>query len=122
MPKNTDQLVADMQGMWQNADAEGRDLTVAERVEIVPPERLVFTWGWEQFDGLPESMKVEPGASTVEVTFIKDGDGTIVRLRHSGLPTEAALQFHSAGWNMTIDRLVAVSEGRDPGPYPFNDI
>ena len=123
---------------WQGIDAEldprpggifrvvvnGRSRTIMRGgfVVCLPPERLVITWGWEQFDGLPDGMKVEPGKSTVEVTFTKDGDGTIVRLRHNGLPTEAALQFHSAGWNMTIGRLVAVSEGRDPGPYPFNDI
>src|SRR5439155_394447 len=91
-------------------------------LEIVRPERLVFTWGWEQCDGLPEGMKVEPGKTTVEVTFTRDGDGTILRLRHDGLPTDAAVQFHSAGWNLTIDRLVAVSEGRDPGPYPYQDV
>jgi hypothetical protein len=67
-------------------------------------------------------MKVKPGMSTVEVTLVRDGDGTILRLRHSGLPTAAALTFHSAGWELTIDRLVAVSEGRNPGPYPFQDI
>jgi uncharacterized protein YndB with AHSA1/START domain len=123
---------------WQGIEAEldprpggifqvtvtGRSRTImrGEFVEIDPPQRLVFTWGWEQFDGSPEGMKVKPGMSTVEVTLVPDGDGTIVRLRHSGLPTEAALQFHSAGWNLTIDRLVAVSEGRNPGPYPFQDI
>lgn len=122
---------------WQGIEAEldprpggifrvtvtGRSRTImrGEFVEIDPPQRLVFTWGWEQFDGAPDGMKVEPGKSTVEVTLVRDGDGTIVRLRHSGLPTEAALQFHSAGWNLTIDRLVAVSEGRHPGPYPFQD-
>jgi uncharacterized protein YndB with AHSA1/START domain len=123
---------------WQGIEAEldprpggifrivvsGRSRTImrGEFVEIVPPERLVFTWGWEQFDGLPEGMKVEPGKTTVEVTFTRDGDGTILRLRHSGLPTDAALQFHSAGWDLTLDRLVAVSEGRDPGPYPYQDV
>lgn len=104
------------------AAGSSRTIMRGEFVEILPPERLVFTWGWEQFDGLPDGMKIAPGTSTVEVTFVRDGDGTIVRIRHDGLPTEAVLQFHSGGWNMTLDRIAAVSEGRDPGPYPFPDI
>jgi len=104
------------------ATGSSRTIMRGEFVEIVPPERLVFTWGWEQFDGLPDGMRVEPGASIVEVTFVPDGDETIVRIRHGGLPTEAALLFHSGGWNMTLDRIATVSEGRDPGPFPFPDI
>jgi len=45
-----------------------------------------------------------------------------LRLRHTGLPTDAALQFHSVGWKTTMDRLVVVAEGGDPGPYPFQEI
>src|SRR5947207_2616651 len=43
-------------------------------VEIDPPRRVVFTWGWEGTDAVP------PGSSTVEVTLEPDGEGTILRL------------------------------------------
>src|SRR5438874_2367379 len=96
-----------------------RTVVLGEFVEIDPPRRLVFTWGWKQFDGMPEGMLVGPRSTTVEVTLTEEGEGTLLRLRHTGLLTDAALQFHSVGWNTTMDRLVVVSEGGDPGPYPF---
>ena len=137
--------------LWQGVDAEldprpggifrvtmtGRSRTVAsgEYVTIEPPTRVVFTWGWEpidrlpeyldlgQFDGLPDGFSgVPPGTSTVEVVLVADGDGTILRVRHSGLPTEAARRFHTMGWEMTLPRLVDVAEGDDPGPNPMADL
>jgi uncharacterized protein YndB with AHSA1/START domain len=95
---------------------------IGEFVEIDPPHRLVFTWGWAQLDGVPDGMLVPPRSTTVEVTLTEDRGETILRLRHTGLPSDAALQFHSMGWNITMDRLVIVAEGGNPGPYPFQEI
>jgi uncharacterized protein YndB with AHSA1/START domain len=89
-------------------------------VEIDPPRRIVYTWGWEQQDWLPEGMRLDPGSSTVEITLERDGETTILRLRHGGLPTEAACQFHDWGWDLTLDRLHVAAEGGDPGPNPFD--
>jgi uncharacterized protein YndB with AHSA1/START domain len=71
-------------------------------IEIEPPHRLVFTWGWEGNDDVP------PGESTVEIVLEADGDGTILRLRHSGLPSEPACEIHSYGWGVGLDQLVGV--------------
>jgi hypothetical protein len=30
-----------------------------------------------------------------------------------------ACEFHQWGWDLSLDRLVAVVEGRDPGANPF---
>lgn len=79
-------------------------------VEIDPPKRLVFTWGWE--DG---GMPVPPGSSTVEITLEPDGTGTLLRLVHSNLPADACAP-HEAGWSHYLDRLTARAEGQDPGP------
>jgi|SRR4051812_11064698 uncharacterized protein YndB with AHSA1/START domain len=85
--------------------------------EIDPPHRIVFTWGFEGIHALP------PGTSTVEIIFEPDGDdGTILRLRHSGLPTEDLCQFHTWGWGFTLDRLQIAAPGGDPGPYPHADL
>lgn len=77
---------------------------------VEPPTRVVFTWGWEGNEELP------PGASTVEITLVEDGDGTLLRLRHSGLPDAASSDLHRSGWEHFADRLVVAAGGGDPGP------
>jgi uncharacterized protein YndB with AHSA1/START domain len=84
---------------------------VGEYVEVDPPRRVVFTWGWEGNDAVP------PGSSTVEVTLEPDGAGTILRLLHRGLPAPA-VAGHSHGWDLYLSRLVEVGAGKDPGPDP----
>ena len=74
-----------------------------EYVEVVPNRRVVFTWGWEGIEGLA------PGTSRVEVSLAEDRDGTILRLRHSGLPNESACQLHIYGWGVGLDQLVRVT-------------
>jgi activator of Hsp90 ATPase-like protein len=77
------------------------------------PYRLVFTWGWEDSSELP------PGSSTVEITLVPDGDGTLIRLRHTGLPSEESRALHAAGWSHYLERLSLAAAGRDPGPDPL---
>jgi len=93
----------------------GRYITRGEYVEVTPYSRVVFTWGWED-----EGNPVPPGSSTVEVDLLEDGDGTIVRLRHCGLPTEQARELHGEGWTHYLARLILAAEGGDPGPDPWN--
>jgi uncharacterized protein YndB with AHSA1/START domain len=80
-----------------------------EFVEVEPPSRVVFTWGFDN----PE-VDVEPGASTVEVTLKPEDGGTLVRLVHSGLP-QSELAAHSDGWTEMLERLAAAVEGRSRG-------
>jgi uncharacterized protein YndB with AHSA1/START domain len=81
-------------------------------LEVRPPERLVFTWGWEGSDDVP------PGSTTVEIDLRRDGTGTLVTLRHRDLPTPDAADQHRAGWTHYLDRLVVAARGGDPGPDP----
>ena len=90
------------------ADINGH-VVRGEFVVVVPYSRVVFTWGWEEQGSTPP-----PGASTVEIALVADGDGTIVRLRHSGL-SAAERAAHSQGWDHFMPRLAAAAEGRDPG-------
>jgi uncharacterized protein YndB with AHSA1/START domain len=76
------------------------DTVVGEFLEVDPPRRVVFTWG---FEGNPE---LPPGSSTVEITLERDGQETIVRLRHSGLPTDQWRRVHRDGWEMYLGRLM----------------
>jgi uncharacterized protein YndB with AHSA1/START domain len=93
-------------------DVNGRDVARGEFVEVVPPSRVVFTFGWEGGGPLP------PGSTTVEISLEPDGEGTIVRLRHSGLPREAREQ-HAQGWEHYLGRLAIAVGGGDPGPDPL---
>ena len=93
-------------------DVTGRDIARGEYVEVTPHSRVVFTWGWEA-----ENNPVPPGSSTVEITLTPDGDGTIVRLRHFDLPTEAQ-ELHGQGWDHYMERLAIAGAGGDPGPDP----
>jgi uncharacterized protein YndB with AHSA1/START domain len=91
----------------------GGDIARGEYVEVVPHERVVFTWGWED-----ENHPLRPGTSTVEVTLEPDGRATIVRLRHVGLPGGAD-DPHAQGWEHYLGRLVVVATGGDAGPDPW---
>src|ERR1041384_6356150 len=68
-------------------------------VEIDPPRRLVFTWGWQGED------KVPPGSSTIEVELTPEGEGTKARFVHRDLPASTAVESHAHGWNPYLDRL-----------------
>jgi uncharacterized protein YndB with AHSA1/START domain len=78
-----------------------------EFVELVPGERLVFTWGNDD-----PSIGVPLGSSTVEVTFERREGGTLVRLVHRDL-REPARGNHDKGWAQLLPRLAdAVAEGK----------
>ena len=78
-------------------------------VEIVPDERVEFTWGWDGSDEVP------PGSSTVRIELEATTGGTHVRLTHSDLPTPAA-ESHGEGWRWYLPRLAVAATGGDPGP------
>ncbi|MDT9688967.1 SRPBCC domain-containing protein [Streptomyces sp. P9(2023)] len=89
----------------------GANVAEGRFVEIDPPKRLVFTWGWAE-GGLP----VPAGSSTVEITLEPTADGTLLRLLHTGLPSPEACAAHEQGWIHYVDRLAVGAEGGDPGP------
>ncbi len=57
-------------------------------IAVEPPNRVVFTWGWE-------------------------GDDTVLRLRHTGLPSMASRDQHAAGWHTFLAALI---DRADPLP------
>ena len=59
---------------------------------------------------------VSPGSTQVEVLFEEAPDGTVVTLRHHGLPADE-LAMHVGGWSFYLDRLVIVAGGGDAGPH-----
>lgn len=67
--------------------------------EIVPDQRLVFTWAWHS---TPERESI------VNVTMLPDGDGTMLTLFHEQFFDQAAAEGHTRGWTGTLDKLEAV--------------
>ena len=75
--------------------------------EVVPPKRVTLTWGWAGSDNVP------PGSSTVTFTLEPTPSGTLVRLVHTGLPSETCDQ-HLEGWLYFGGRMSVVAAGGDP--------
>ena len=65
--------------------------------EVVPNEKLVYTWAWHS---TPERE------SLVTVEFKRDGSsGTLLTLTHEQFTDEIARDRHQTGWNGALDKL-----------------
>lgn len=80
-------------------DVDGEHVAVGEYREVDPPHRVVMTWGWQDHNAVP------PGSTLVEITLTPDGAGTLLRLRHTGLPSDEERQTHRAGWTLYTAKL-----------------
>jgi|ERR1700677_1181175 uncharacterized protein YndB with AHSA1/START domain len=83
---------------------------VGEFVEIVTNEKVVFTFGWDE-PGHP----IPAGSTEVEIRLTPEGDNTVVRLTHRGLPDDA-IADHEEGWGEYLDRLAMLMDGVVPEP------
>jgi uncharacterized protein YndB with AHSA1/START domain len=69
--------------------------------EVVPPERLVFTFVWDEAG--------ERGLETlVTVTFVEEGGKTRMTFRQTPFQSVEERDGHRWGWNSTFDRLDGV--------------
>lgn len=99
-------------GTYRTSMREGL-AAAGEFVEVDPPHRLVFTWGWEDHPLVPA------GSSTVEVVLTEaEGGGTLVTLTHHDLPSDDERAHHGEGWRLYLGRLAVAAVGGDPGPDP----
>lgn len=74
--------------------------------EVVPNQRVAFTWGWESGDSALAALK--PGESVVEIELEPREGGTLVRLRHSRLPKDIS-GIHGDRWSHYLGRLQAAT-------------
>ena len=65
-------------------------------MEIRDPERIVFTYGYDD-----PSKPIPPGASRVTITLADDPGGTRLHLRHD-FPDSAARDPHVQGWRYQL--------------------
>lgn len=81
-------------------DPEGVTYTVCgEYLEVRRPQRLIYTWCWEDEQGRPGR------SSTVAVDFVANGGSTTVVLEHSGLDSASARAAHRSGWDSCLESL-----------------
>ena len=81
---------------------------LGEYLEVVPYERLVFSFGWVPTHGAPA---IGPGQSRVEITLADDAGETVMALRHSGIPDGIA-EIHASGWSRFLPLLAAAADDR----------
>jgi len=93
-----------------NADA----IASGEYVAVEPPDRIVFTWGWNGEDSV-----TKPGSTTIEVLLAADADGTHLKLIHRDLPSPESAEKHGYGWRHYLERLTKAAAGEDAGPDEY---
>jgi uncharacterized protein YndB with AHSA1/START domain len=64
--------------------------------EIVPNEKLVFTWAWKS---TPERE------SLVTIEIKPDGDGALLTVKHEQFSDEETRDGHQGGWNGALDKM-----------------
>lgn len=71
--------------------------------EVVAPERLVFTFGWDGDDGQPDHLR---GHETTVTVVLEDEVGkTKMHFHQAVFLTEEQMEGHAEGWNGTFQRL-----------------
>ena len=89
-------------GRWRGclrSTETGNDLWVGGVYrEIVPSERLVFTFAWEE--------EGERGLETlVTIAFAEQGAKTLMTFRQTPFQSAGELDGHRGGWTSSFDRL-----------------
>jgi uncharacterized protein YndB with AHSA1/START domain len=100
-------------GRWRNcltSPTTGKELWQGGVFrEVVPPERLAFTFAWEE-DG-------ERGLETlVTVTFAEQGGKTRMTFRQAPFRSVGERDGHQGGWSGSFDRLDEHLAGQNRSP------
>jgi uncharacterized protein YndB with AHSA1/START domain len=80
------------------------NIAVGVFLEVLPPHRVAFTWGWESEDAALAGLK--PGTSRVSIELQPKDGGTLLRLVHTGLP-KSLENIHAERWALYLKRLAA---------------
>jgi uncharacterized protein YndB with AHSA1/START domain len=88
--KGTEAMLDPRPGGIYRVNVAGKNMARGEFVEVSPYSKVVFSW-----------------------------DETIVRLRHTDLPTKESAAKHTMGWNHYMSRLAVAAPGGDPGEDPM---
>jgi uncharacterized protein YndB with AHSA1/START domain len=81
--------------LMKTPQGEEHDVSGVYR-EVVPNEKLVFTWAWKT---APEQE------SLVTVLLKPDGDGTLLTVTHEQFVDEETRDGHRQGWDGALDKF-----------------
>jgi uncharacterized protein YndB with AHSA1/START domain len=91
------------------------EIALGEFVEVDPPHRVVWTWGWDE----SSTSAVSPGSTTIEVELVPQGERTLLRFTHRDLPDADSTDRHAHGWEHYLGRLRVAAAGGDAGADPW---
>lgn len=77
--------------------------------DVARPERLAFTFEWEEPDA-------DDRETLVTLSFAVAGRGARVVVEHVGFATEARRALHEAGWTDSLERLARFLAATDTPP------
>jgi uncharacterized protein YndB with AHSA1/START domain len=77
-----------------------------EVVEFSPGERIAFTWGVTVG---PDAASMPRGSTRVTIEVSARAGGSLVTLRHEGLPSEESRRDHEGGWREYLAALARVA-------------
>lgn len=83
----------------------GTSYIVGRYLEVERPERLVFTFGWEEPPPVPGLGDLDTLDSRVTVQFHDRGASTGITITHERLDTPELQAFHRWGWETTLGQL-----------------
>jgi len=69
--------------------------------EVVEPERLVFTFAWDDEDGKPGREML------ITITFAENGDRTEMTFHQTVFESVEDRDGHQGGWSESFDKLAA---------------
>jgi uncharacterized protein YndB with AHSA1/START domain len=81
--------------LMQAPDGEQHDVSGVYR-EVIPNQKLVFTWAWKS---TPERE------SLVTVEVKPDGDGSMLTLTHEQFADDEARDRHQQGWSGAMEKF-----------------
>lgn len=74
---------------------QGAARMVGKFMDLVPNEKIVYTWHWEGSDE----------DTLITVTFTEQDGITHVHIGHEGFQTQESLDMHDAGWDAYFEAL-----------------
>lgn len=78
--------------------------------EVLPPERLVYTWKWEIPGGSDSEQPSESQEMLVTVEFRDVNGATELVLTHENHPDQHSRDEHGKGWDGCLAQLAALWE------------